>query len=97
MRAINDPADHHRTTQAYAGVAFKARLAIPALVLVAAGVVAIVGSLAALGYMRPHYALLFGLVAFVIGFGCLALALVERARIKKIDRQWHTEHRAPRH
>lgn len=95
MGTNNDPVDHHRTTQPYAGIAFKARLAIPALVLVAGGVVAIVGSLAALGYMQPRYALLFGVIAIVIGIGCLALALVERARIKRIDRQWHAEH-APR-
>jgi hypothetical protein len=91
----DDPVDHHRTTQPHAGAAFKSRMALPFLILLAGGMVAAVSALASAGYMAPQWtgrAGLLGVAALVIGITGITVAVIEHRRIGRNETRWVAEH-----
>lgn len=90
--AYHDPVDHARTTQPHAGESFIDTLWWPGLFLLALGVIAIAGFVAATAYNRDGWPLILGLVAGALVTAGALLVTVEHQRVKKVERRWMTEH-----
>ncbi len=88
----HDPTDHFRTTQPHAGESMNDGYHWPGLVLLAVGVIALAGCVAAAAYKHPEWLLPTGLVAVIgLGFGSLWCA-VEHRRVCRIESHWLAEH-----
>ena len=87
-----DPVDHLRTTRPLAGESLIDVLHWPGYLLVVAGVVGGVGSLAAFG--TGHYAqgMTSGVAAIAVALVGLAWLAVEHRRVRGIAERWYAEH-----
>ncbi|WP_197378211.1 protein UsfY [Mycolicibacterium mengxianglii] len=92
--AYRDPVDHVRTTQPHAGESFIDNLWWPGLFLLALGVIAIAGFVAATAYSRDGWSLVLGLIAGALVTAGALLITVEHQRVKKVERRWVGEHPA---
>lgn len=87
-----DPVDHFRTTRPFAGESLIDVLHWPGYLLVVAGVIGGVGSLAAFGTGHHHQ----GMAAGVVGIAVTVLGLIwlafEHRRVRRIADRWYAEH-----
>lgn len=87
-----DPVDHLRTTRPLAGESLIDVLHWPGYVLIVAGVVGGVGSLAAFGSGHQHEGMAAGVAAIVVTVLGLVWLMVEHWRIRRIAERWYAEH-----
>lgn len=90
--AHRDPTDHFRTTQQHAGEHMIDGYYLPGLLLIAVGVVALTGAVAAAAYKHPATflaALVIAVVGIAVGAAWLA---VEHRRVRRVETQWLAEH-----
>lgn len=90
--AYHDPVDHSRTTQPHAGESFIDTLWWPGLILLALGVVAIAGFVAATAYDQNGVPLILGLIAGALVTAGALLITLEHHRVKKVEQRWMAEH-----
>lgn len=90
--AHRDPVDHCRTTQPHAGESFIDTLWWPGLLLLALGIVAIAGFVAATAYSHDGLPLTLGLIAGALVTAGALLITVEHRRVKRVERLWMMEH-----
>ncbi len=88
----DDPVDHHRTTRPHAGVTMKNTAAMPGLILVAFGVVAFVGCLAALANRQYQPAVICIAVAAVAAAAASIWLYTQRRRVRSVEKDWHDKH-----
>jgi general stress protein CsbA len=87
-----DPTDHFRTTHQHAGESMIDVYCWPGLFLMAVGVIALIGSVAAAAYGHQEWLLTTGVVALVaIVVGGLWIA-VEHRRVRRIEMRWLADH-----
>ena len=87
-----DPVDHVRTTRSHAGESMIDVLRWPGYVLVVAGVIAVVGCLAAFGTGHQSQGMTTGVVAVAtMTFGLVWLAF-EHRRVRRIEDRWYDAH-----
>lgn len=87
-----DPVDHVRTTRSHAGESMIDVVSWPGYLLVVAGVIAVVGSLAAFGTGHHDQGMTTGIVAVVtMAIGLVWLA-IEHRRVRRIEERWHDAH-----
>jgi hypothetical protein len=87
-----DPVDHVRTTRSHAGESMIDVLRWPGYLLVVAGVIAVVGCLAAFGTGHQSQGMTTGVVAVgTMTFGLVWLA-VEHRRVRRIEDRWYDAH-----
>lgn len=91
--AYHDPVDHARTTQPHAGESFIDNLWWPGLLLLALGIVAIAGFVAATAYGEQGAPLILGLIAGALVTAGALLIAHEHHRVKKVEERWIAEHR----
>jgi Flp pilus assembly protein TadB len=87
-----DPVDHARTTRKHAGQNMKNTAAMPALIAIGVGVVAVVVALYFLAAGDAFVCVVAGVLAlllFVAGFGWLAH---ERRRVRRVEAQFLADH-----
>lgn len=87
-----DPTDHSRTHQPHAGESMIDVYFWPGLFLIAVGVVALVGFLAALAYHHTELLIWAAVTAGLTFCGGLSWLAVERRRIRRIEARWMAEH-----
>lgn len=88
----HDPIDHVRTTRPHAGESMIDVVSWPGYLLIVAGVIAVVGCLAAFGTGHANEGLTTGVVAIVaISFGLVWL-VVEHRRVRRLEDRWYDEH-----
>lgn len=90
--AHHDPVDHSRTTQPHAGESFIDTLWWPGLFLLALGIIAIAGFVAATAYSQQGVPLVLGLIAGALVTAGALLIMVEHHRVKKVEQRWMNEH-----
>lgn len=90
--AHHDPVDHARTTQPHAGESFIDTLWLPGLLLIALGTVLIAGTVAATAYGNSRLSLLLALIAGALVTAGALLAMLEHARVKRVEQRWLREH-----
>ena len=90
--AHRDPVDHSRTTQPHAGESFIDTLWWPGLFLLALGIIAIAGFVAATAYNQDGLPLWLGLIAGALVTAGALLIAVEHHRVKKVEQRWMSEH-----
>ncbi len=87
-----DPTDHFRTTHQRAGESMIDAYCWPGLFLIALGVLAVSGCLAAAAYRHQEMLLTtgaIGVVAIAIGASWI---VVEHRRVRRMERRWLAEH-----
>ena len=89
---FRDPVDHLRTTRPLAGESLIDVLHWPGYLLVVAGLVAGVGSLAGFGSGHYSQGMTSGVVAGVLTVIGLIWLAFEHRRIRRIAERWYTEH-----
>jgi zinc transporter ZupT len=94
--AYHDPVDHSRTTQPHAGESFIDTLWWPGLLLLALGIVAIAGFVAAAAYSRDGIPMVLGLIAGALVTAGALLITVEHHRVKRVEQRWMADHPALR-
>ncbi|MCV7197668.1 protein UsfY [Mycobacterium angelicum] len=87
-----DPVDHLRTTRPLAGESLIDVLHWPGYLLMVAGVIGGVGSLAAFGSGHYNQGMTAGVVALALAVIGLAWLTVEHRRIRRIADRWYAEH-----
>jgi len=87
-----DPVDHLRTTRPLAGESLIDVLHWPGYLLMVAGVIGGVGSLAAFGSGHHDQGMTAGVVAIALAVIGLAWLTVEHRRIRRIADRWYAEH-----
>ncbi|HZQ30795.1 MAG TPA: protein UsfY [Mycobacterium sp.] len=87
-----DPTDHSRTHQPHAGESMIDVYFWPGLFLIAVGVVALVGFLAALAYHHTELLVWAGATAVLTFCGGVSWLAVERRRVRRIEARWLAEH-----
>lgn len=88
----HDPTDHSRTYQPHAGESMIDVYFWPGFFLIAVGVVALVGCVAALAYKHPELLVWAGLTAALTVGGGVSWLHVERRRVRRIEARWLAEH-----
>lgn len=89
-----DPVDHSRTHHQYAGESMIDVYFWPGLFLIAVGVVALAGCVAALAYNHPDLLVWAGLTAALTFGGGVSWLIVERRRVRRVEARWLAEHPA---
>jgi hypothetical protein len=87
-----DPTDHSRTHIQHAGESMIDVYFWPGLFLIAVGVVAIVGFIAALAYHQSDLLVWAGVTALLTFGGGISWLAVERRRVRRIEARWAAEH-----
>jgi hypothetical protein len=87
-----DPCDHSRTTQAHTGITMKDNLYWPGFILLAVGVLGMIGTVAAAAYRHHEFIAATGLVAAIATLGGAVSLLAERRRVLRIEQRWLAEH-----
>jgi uncharacterized membrane protein YcjF (UPF0283 family) len=88
----HDPMDHSRTTHAHCGITMKDNFFWPGFILLAVGVIGMIGTVAAAAYRHHEWIATTALIA-VIATTAGALWLVEeRRRVLRIEERWFAEH-----
>jgi hypothetical protein len=90
--AHHDPVDHSRTTQPHAGESFIDTLWLPGLGLIMLGIITIAGFLAATAYQRDDLQLPLAFIAGALVTAGAILIALEHLRVKRVERQWMSEH-----
>lgn len=88
----HDPTDHSRTYQPHAGESMIDVYFWPGFFLIAVGVVAVIGCVAALAYMHPELLVWAGLTAVLTFGGGVSWLHVERRRVRRIEARWLADH-----
>lgn len=88
----SDPIDHSRTHNQHAGESMIDVYFWPGLFLIAVGVVALVGCIAALAYHHPELLVWAGVTALLTLGGGVSWLIVERHRVRRIEAQWVAQH-----
>lgn len=92
MKGPQDPVDHARTTRSHAGETMKDNRNMPALLVVALGLVLFVGCLTAFASGSIGVGVLLALLALIgVSVGSLWLAAAHR-RARDIERRWYDGH-----
>ena len=89
---FHDPVDHARTTRQHAGESMIDVAAWPGYLLIFAGLIAFVGSLAAFGAGHPDSGMVTGAVAVTVVAGGLVWLAFEKRRVHRIENRWYAEH-----
>lgn len=89
---FRDPVDHLRTTRPLAGESLIDVLHWPGYLLVVAGVIGGVGSLAAFGTGHQAQGMTAGVVAIAVTVIGLVWLAVEHRRVRRIADRWYDEH-----
>jgi hypothetical protein len=87
-----DPVDHLRTTRPLAGESLIDVLHWPGYLMVVAGVIGVVGSLAAFGTGHDQQGMTAGVLAVAVTVLGLVWLAIEHRRIRKIADRWYAEH-----
>lgn len=87
-----DPVDHMRTTRPFAGESMIDVASWPGYLLVVAGVVAFVGSLAAFGTGHHGQGMTSGVVAIIAVVCGVVWLTVEHLRVRRVAERWYAEH-----
>lgn len=87
-----DPVDHVRTTRSHAGESMIDVVSWPGYLLVVAGVIAVVGSLAAFGTGHQDQGMTTGIVAVLTMTVGLVWLAIEHRRVRRIEERWHDAH-----
>ena len=87
-----DPVDHVRTTRSHAGESMIDVLSWPGYLLIVAGVIAMVGSLAAFATGHHGQGLTTGVVAVTATTCGLMWLAIEHRRVRRIEERWHDAH-----
>lgn len=87
-----DPVDHLRTTRPLAGESLIDVLHWPGYILVVAGLIAVVASIAAFGTGHYEEGMTAAVAAVVVLVSGLAWLAVEHRRIRLIAERWYAEH-----
>jgi hypothetical protein len=88
----SDPVDHSRTHFQHAGESMIDVYFWPGLFLIAVGVVALVGCIAALAYHHPELLVWAGLTAILTFAGGVSWLAVEHRRVRRVEARWRAEH-----
>jgi FtsH-binding integral membrane protein len=87
-----DPVDHVRTTRSHAGESMIDVAGWPGYLLLAAGLIAVVGCLAAFGTGHQSQGMTTGVIAIVaLTFGLVWLTF-EHRRVRRIEDRWYAAH-----
>ncbi|OBI85174.1 protein UsfY [Mycobacterium asiaticum] len=89
---FRDPVDHLRTTRPLAGESLIDVLHWPGYLLVVAGVIGGVASLAAFGSGHYSEGMTAGMVAVILTVCGLVWLAIEHRRIRRIADRWYAEH-----
>lgn len=89
----SDPTDHSRTHHQHAGESMIDVYFLPGLFLIAVGVVAVVGCIAALAYHHTELLVWAGVTAALTVSGGVSWLVVERHRIRRVEAMWRAEQR----
>jgi hypothetical protein len=89
----SDPTDHSRTHHQHAGESMIDVYFFPGLFLIAVGVVAVVGCIAALAYHHTELLVWAGVTAVLTVGGGVSWLFVERHRIRRVEERWRAERR----
>lgn len=87
-----DPVDHLRTTRPLAGESLIDVWHWPGYLMVVAGVIGGVGSLAAFGTGHHAEGMTAGVAAIVVAVIGLAWLAIEHRRIRRVANRWYAEH-----
>lgn len=87
-----DPVDHVRTTRSHAGESMIDVVSWPGYLLVVAGVIAVVGSLAAFGTGHQAQGMTTGIIAVATMTVGLVWLAIEHRRVRRIEERWHDAH-----
>nr|VTP04103.1 hypothetical protein BIN_B_05411 [Mycobacterium riyadhense] len=87
-----DPVDHLRTTRPLAGESLIDVLHWPGYLLIVAGVIGGVGSLAAFGSGHHTEGMTAGVVAISLAVAGLVWLAVEHWRVRRLADRWYAEH-----
>ncbi|MBV8964987.1 MAG: hypothetical protein JO191_02305 [Mycobacteriaceae bacterium] len=93
----HDPTDHSRTHIPHAGESMIDVYFWPGLFLIAVGVIALIGCVAALAYHHPELLLWAGLTAVLTASGGVSWLIVEHRRVRRIEARWLADHPGHRH
>lgn len=89
---FRDPVDHLRTTRPLAGESLIDVLHWPGYLMVVAGVICGVGSLAAFGTHHYSQGMTAGVVAVAVTVVGLVWLAFEHRRVRRIADRWYAEH-----
>lgn len=92
-----DPTDHSRTHIQHAGESMIDNFAWPGFFLLAVGIIALVGCVAAAAYDRQDLVMTVGLVALAAVAAGSAWIAVEHRRVLRIEARWLADHPARHH
>jgi uncharacterized membrane protein YhhN len=87
-----DPVDHVRTTRSHAGESMIDVVSWPGYLLIVAGVIAVVGCLAAFGTGHESEGMTTGVMAVVAMTIGLAWLAIEHRRVRRLEDQWYAAH-----
>ena len=90
----SDPTDHARTHHQHAGESMIDVYFLPGLFLIAVGVVAVVGCIAALAYHHTELLVWAAVTAALTVSGGVSWLVVERHRIRRVEARWRAEQRS---
>ncbi|HUO36380.1 MAG TPA: protein UsfY [Mycobacterium sp.] len=87
-----DPVDHSRTHHQHAGESMIDTYSWPGFFLLAVGLIALAGCVAAAAYHHSEWLLTAGVVALAtVGAGSAWLA-IEHRRVRRNEARWHAAH-----
>jgi FtsH-binding integral membrane protein len=87
-----DPVDHVRTTRSHAGESMIDVASWPGYLLLVAGVIAVVGCIAAFGTGHQSQGTTTAVIAILaLTFGLVYL-MFEHRRVRRIEDRWHQAH-----
>lgn len=89
---FRDPVDHLRTTRPLAGESLIDVLHWPGYLLIVAGLISAVGSLAAFGTGHRPEGVSAAVIAVALTLIGAVWSTVEHARIRRIAQRWYSEH-----
>ncbi|MGH3531617.1 MAG: protein UsfY [Mycobacterium sp.] len=87
-----DPVDHVRTTRSHAGESMIDVVSWPGYLLIVAGVIAVVGCLAAFGTGHHSQGMTTGVLAVVAMTVGLVWLAIEHRRVRRLEERWHSAH-----
>jgi len=90
----HDPVDHSRTHHQHAGESLIDVYFWPGFFLLAVGLVALVGCVAAAAYKHHEWLLTTGVVALASVAAGSAWIAVEHHRVRRIEARWRADHPA---
>ena len=87
-----DPTDHARTHHAHAGLTMKDTYFWPGLLLLAIGVIGMIGTVAAAAYRHHEWIATTALVAGIATVAGALWLIVERRRVIRNEERWLADH-----